>query len=66
MIKAKELRELSEGEIDKKYQDTLDELFKLKFRHGTRQIENTAKLKEMRKDIARIKTIMTEKRHLEN
>ena len=59
-MKAKELRELSTEELQKKEQDIREDLFKLKFQHGIRRLENPAKLALLRRNIARIQTIRTE------
>lgn len=60
-MKAIEIRELSDAELNNKESDLKDQLFKLKFQHALGQLENTVKLKNVKKDIARIKTILTEK-----
>jgi large subunit ribosomal protein L29 len=61
-MKAKELRkkvrEMSEEELTTKERDLREDYFKLKFQHGVGQLENTGKLNQVRKDIARV---MTEK-----
>ncbi len=59
-MKAKELREMSAEELRKKEKDIREDLFKLKFQHGIRRLENPARLSELRRDIARIQTIMAE------
>lgn len=60
-MKAKDLRNLSVEDLRKKDLDTREDLFKLRFQHGIRQLENPAKLAQVRKDIAVIQTILTEK-----
>lgn len=60
-MKARELRELSEGELHSREEELKDQLFKLKFQHALGQLENAMKLKNVKKDIARIKTILIEK-----
>jgi len=60
-MKATELRELSEDELHSKEADLKDQLFKLSFQHTLGQLDNAAKLRNIRKDIARIKTILREK-----
>jgi large subunit ribosomal protein L29 len=55
-----ELRKLSSGELRKKEQEMREELFKLRFQHGIRKLENPARLKQLRKDVARVQTILTE------
>jgi len=62
-MKIKEIRELSDAELDSKGRDLAEELFKLKFQHSIRPLENTATLNGMRKDIAKVKTVMTERRN---
>lgn len=61
-MKIKELRDMSDEELIKKERDLAEDRFKLKFQHGIRQLENTAKLSQLRKDIARVKTIINQKR----
>jgi large subunit ribosomal protein L29 len=60
-VKAGELRDLSEAELRQKEQDFTAELFNLKFQHATGQLENTERLVQVRKDLARVKTILREK-----
>lgn len=60
-MKAKDLRELSVEELSTKESVLREELFKLSFQHGVRQLENTGKLRELKKDIARVKTVRNEK-----
>jgi len=59
-MKAKDLREMSAEDLKKKDSDLREDLFKLKFQHGTRRLENPARLAQIRKDIARVQTVMTE------
>lgn len=64
-MKSKELlhkiREMSAEELVAKERDLHEELFKLQFQHGVRQIDNTGKLRELKKDVARVKTVMAER-----
>jgi len=60
-MKAQELRLLSVGELEAKEKEFREEEFKLRFRHATGQLEKTGRLKELRKNIARVKTIIREK-----
>jgi len=60
-MKARELRELTDDELVNKEQDLKDQLFKLKFQHALGQLEDAMKLKSIKKDLARIKTILNEK-----
>ncbi|WP_276924485.1 50S ribosomal protein L29 [Faecalibaculum rodentium] len=58
-MKANEIREMSNEELVKQIDVLKDELFNLRFQQATGQLENTARLKQVKKDIARIKTIQT-------
>lgn len=60
-MKAQELRELSDDELLSKEEELKDQLFKLSFQHALGQLENAMKLKAIKRDIARIKTILREK-----
>lgn len=60
-MKARELRDLSEVELRQKELDFTGELFNLKFQHATGQLENTERLVEVRRDLARVKTILRQK-----
>ena len=57
-MKAKELRELSTEELEQKLADFKEELFNLRFQLATGQLDNPMRIKEVRKDIARVKTLM--------
>jgi len=54
-------REMSPAELLVKERDLREDLFRLKFKHGVRQLDNTARLNELRREIARLTTIMNEK-----
>ena len=56
----RKIRELSEAELEKKLQDLKEELFNLRFQHAINQLENPMRLKAVKKDIARIKTVIRE------
>lgn len=60
-MKASEMRDLSLEEGQRKLTDLKQELFNLRFQHGVGQLENTAKLIQTKRDIARIQTILREK-----
>jgi large subunit ribosomal protein L29 len=60
-MKIKEIKDLSIDELQVKHRDLTDELFKLKIRHTTGQLDSPAALKNVRRDIARIKTFMKRK-----
>ncbi len=56
-----ELKTKSEAELAKELVAAKKELFNLRFQNATNQLDNTARIKEVRKNIARIQTVMTEK-----
>lgn len=60
-MKARELRELSRDELVVKEKELKDQLLKLRFQHSLGQLENAMRLKNVRRDIARIKTLLHEK-----
>jgi large subunit ribosomal protein L29 len=64
-MKASEFRDLSIEELSVKEKELAEALFNLKFQHATGQLDNTAQLARTRKDIARVKTILVEKRGAE-
>ncbi|MBW4055361.1 MAG: 50S ribosomal protein L29 [Proteobacteria bacterium] len=59
-MKPNDLRVMSAAELSKKKIESTQELFNLKFQLHTGRLENTSKLKNLRKNIARINTILTE------
>jgi large subunit ribosomal protein L29 len=60
-MKAKEIRELSAAEIQSKIRSTRDQLLQLRMRKHTGQVEKTHELHALRKDIARLETILNQK-----
>ncbi len=56
------LREMSEEELVAKERDLREDYFKLKFQHGVGQLENTGRLNQVRKDIARVMTVRSSKK----
>ena len=60
-MKPAELKDLSIKELDAKLTDLKQELFNLRFQHAINQLDNPLRLKVVRKDIARVKTIIREK-----
>jgi len=60
-MKAKDLRLLSEGELLEKAKQLNEELFNLRFQHATGQLDNVMRVPQVKKDIARLKTILKEK-----
>jgi large subunit ribosomal protein L29 len=61
-MKAREIRELSQEEIIQKEKDLTEELFNLKFQHALGQLENTMRVFQVKRDLARVKTILREVR----
>jgi large subunit ribosomal protein L29 len=61
-MKASELKELELDELVQKSREARDEFFNAKVKHATGQLEDAAKLKWLRRDIARIETVLTQKR----
>jgi large subunit ribosomal protein L29 len=60
-MKANEIRDLTTAEIEEKVQSLKEELFNLRFQLATGQLENTARIREVRKSIARMKTIIRQR-----
>ena len=60
MGSASEIRELSVEETEQRLAETNEELFNLRFQHATGQLENYRRLRQLRRDIARLKTILRE------
>ncbi len=60
-MKAAEARELDVEELQRRIAETRRELFNLRFQHATGQLENTGQLKEVRRNIARLLTVLNQK-----
>jgi len=60
-VKAEEIRALKPGEAEKRLEEAHKELFNLRFRVSTRQLVNHNEMKKVKKDIARMKTVLREK-----
>ena len=60
-MKAREVKDMTSEELVKKLAELKSELFNLRFRHATGQLENPMQLANCKKDIARIKTIQRER-----
>jgi large subunit ribosomal protein L29 len=61
VILATELRSLTEVELNQKLQEAYQELLNLRFQKATKQLDNTARIRVVRRDIARMKTIIRER-----
>ncbi len=59
-MKAEDLRELTAQELQERLEESKEELFNLRFQLATNQLDNTARLGELRKDIARLATLIRE------
>ena len=59
-MKANEIRKMSAAELDTKLADLKKDLFPLRLQHATNQLENPVKIAEVKKDIARVKTLIRE------
>ncbi len=57
-MKAKDMRELSAAELNQKLADLKAELFNLRFQHAINQLENPMRLRDVKKDIARVQTLI--------
>jgi large subunit ribosomal protein L29 len=64
-LKAKDLVELADHELELRLKASREELFNLRFQHATGQLENTSRLREVRHDIARIITAQSVRRKAE-
>lgn len=63
MIKARNLRTMDSDELEVRLRELKEELFNLRFQHATGQLDNPMKIKETRRDIARVCTVMTEREY---
>ena len=59
-MKASEIRDMNPDEMHRKVADLKEELFNLRFQHGIGQLENPQRMKQTKRDIARLKTILKE------
>ncbi|HPU01508.1 MAG: 50S ribosomal protein L29 [Firmicutes bacterium] len=60
-MKVKEIRELNDEELAEKLKELKEELFNLRFQAATGQLENVMRIKEVRRSIARVKTVQRER-----
>jgi large subunit ribosomal protein L29 len=61
-MKVEKIREMSADELDHKEKELQEQLFKLRFQKSIGQLDNALKIRETRRDIARIKTILRQRR----
>ena len=62
-MKPAEVREMTSQEIEERIGQLQEEQFRLRFRSATQQLENPILLRTIRRDIARLKTVLTERQH---
>lgn len=60
LLKAKEIRDMTDVELNTKLVDLKNELFNLRFQLATGQLDNTGKIKGVKKNIARVQTVLRE------
>jgi large subunit ribosomal protein L29 len=60
-VKAKKMRELTDDELNKKVSDYKEELFNLRFQLATGQLDNPMRIRDVRKNIARCKTVLRQR-----
>jgi large subunit ribosomal protein L29 len=60
-MKASKYRDMTAEQLDGEAHDLAQQLFRLRFQNATGQIDNPQKIREVRKDLARVKTVLTEK-----
>ncbi len=60
-MKLEKIREMTETELNNEVKKLKNELFNLRFQHVTGQLENPIKMRDVKKEIARVKTIIREK-----
>ncbi len=60
-MRATEIRNLNEAEVARKLDEAHQELFNLRFQYSTGQLKNTARLSQVKREIARLRTILRER-----
>lgn len=61
-MKAAEIREMTDAEIQEKVEEIREELFRLRFRSATQALENPAMVRSLKRDLARLLTVQSERR----
>ena len=64
-MKAKEVKEMTNAELTAKLAELKGELFNLRFQHAINQLDNPHKIADVKKDIARVMTVLQEKKNAE-
>ena len=62
-MKSKEVREKTDDELTMLEENLEEEIFNLRFQQHTSRLENTSRVKSVRRDLARVKTILNDKQH---
>jgi len=60
-VKTEDIRELTDVEIDERVTQTSEELFRLRFRSATQELDNPLLIRTLRRDVARLKTVLRER-----
>jgi large subunit ribosomal protein L29 len=61
MADAQELRELNDAELEQRLFEAKEELFNLRFQNATGQLDSTSRISQVRKDVARVETLLRER-----
>lgn len=64
-MKINEIRDLNKDELKEKEKNLVEEIFRLRFRHATGQLDSPSAMKQVRRDIARVKTVLKQKEDAE-
>jgi large subunit ribosomal protein L29 len=59
-LKVADLKELGREEVERKLEETKEELFNLRFQNATGQLDNYKRIRDLKRDVARIKTLLRE------
>ena len=59
-MKMQEIKEMTKDEVEIQLQDTLEELYNLRFQHAMHQLDNPIRLRDVKKDVARLRTVLHE------
>ena len=62
-MKAQDIRNMSEQELNNRLSSLKEELFNLRFQHATGQLDNPLKIREVKRDYARVKTVLRERNY---
>ena len=65
-MKAEKVRDMSDDELERKYEELTDQLFRMRIQKATAQLDRPQKIREVKKDLARVKTVLSERRRAES